>query len=63
LLVECKAPEVKLSQDAVSQVARYNMVLQVPAMLVTNGLEHVAYQIDPDGNATPLEALPLCPAG
>ena len=46
-----------------SQVARYNMVLKVPAMLVTNGLEHVAYQIDPDGNATPLEALPLCPAG
>ena len=33
LLVECKAPEVKLSQDAVSQVARYNMVLKVPAML------------------------------
>ena len=63
LLVECKAPEIKLSQDAVSQVARYNMVLKVPAMLVTNGLEHVAYQIGPDGTATPLEALPSCPVG
>ncbi len=63
LLVECKAPDVKLSQDAVSQIARYNMVLKVPALLVTNGLEHVAYEVGLDGSATPLKGLPSCPAG
>ena len=61
--MECKAPDVKLSQDAVSQIARYNMVLKVPALLVTNGLEHVAYEVGLDGSATPLKGLPSCPAG
>ncbi len=37
LLVECKAPDVKLSEETVSQVVRYNLVLQVPYILITNG--------------------------
>ena len=39
LLVECKATEVELSQTVLMQAARYNMVLNVPFLVVTNGLE------------------------
>ena len=37
LLVECKAPSVKLSTDVIDQVVRYNRVLDVPFILITNG--------------------------
>ncbi len=39
LLVECKAPQVKLSGATFEQIARYNNPLQVPYLLITNGLE------------------------
>ena len=39
LLVECKAPEVKLSDGTFRQIARYNSPLQVPYLLITNGIE------------------------
>ena len=61
LLVECKAPAVALGQAALDQAARYNLVLGVPSLLVTNGTHHVAYRIAPDGQALPLAALPPCP--
>ena len=40
LIVECKAPEVKINQGVFDQIARYNMTLQVPYLAVTNGLQH-----------------------
>jgi len=40
LLVECKAPSVKISQDTFDQIARYNFVHRVPWLLVSNGLAH-----------------------
>lgn len=61
LLVECKAPNVPLNQEVLDQAARYNLVLGVPELLVTNGLHHMAYQIHADGTATALEALSRCP--
>jgi hypothetical protein len=46
LLVECKAPTVKITQAVFDQIARYNMVHQVPLLVVTNGLEHFYCRID-----------------
>lgn len=46
LLVECKAPSVKISQKVFDQIARYNIVHQIPMLAVTNGLEHYYCQID-----------------
>jgi hypothetical protein len=40
VLVECKAPKIKITQDTFDQAARYNMELKVPFMVVTNGLDH-----------------------
>ncbi|MDR0385590.1 MAG: type I restriction enzyme HsdR N-terminal domain-containing protein [Prevotellaceae bacterium] len=38
LAVECKAPTVKITQSAFEQLARYNLQLNVPYLVVTNGI-------------------------
>ena len=48
VVVECKAPEVKISQDVFDQIARYNMELRVNYLIVTNGMNHYCCRFDPD---------------
>jgi len=40
ILVECKSPNVTVSQVVFDQIARYNMKMQAEYLMVTNGLEH-----------------------
>lgn len=59
LLVECKAAKVKISQEVFDQIARYNFVLKVPYLMVSNGLQHYYCQIDFDKRSYRfIEALP-----
>lgn len=46
LIVECKAPDVKITQDAFDQVARYHMALRPNYVAVSNGIEHYYCWID-----------------
>mgnify|MGYP003425801148 FL=1 len=46
LLIECKAPEVPISQQTFDQIARYNLVLKAKYLMVTNGLNHYFCQMD-----------------
>ncbi|NLN24503.1 MAG: type I restriction enzyme HsdR N-terminal domain-containing protein [Bacteroidetes bacterium] len=46
MIVECKAPSVKISQETFDQIARYNMSLNSKYLLVTNGLNHYSCRID-----------------
>ncbi|MCP4313120.1 MAG: type I restriction enzyme HsdR N-terminal domain-containing protein [Bacteroidetes bacterium] len=46
VLVECKAPNVKISQETFDQAARYNMVFRVRYLMVTNGIKHYCCRID-----------------
>ncbi len=46
LLVECKAPEVTITQQTFDQIARYNLALKAKYLMVTNGLEHYFCQMD-----------------
>lgn len=46
ILVECKAPSVKITQATFDQVARYNFVHRVKHLVVTNGLSHFCAEID-----------------
>ncbi|MBS1532323.1 MAG: type I restriction enzyme HsdR N-terminal domain-containing protein [Bacteroidetes bacterium] len=46
LLIECKAPSVKIDQKVFDQVARYNMVHKVSLLAVSNGLEHYYCRIN-----------------
>ena len=36
-VVECKRPEVELTKDVLDQAVRYNMVLDVKYIIITNG--------------------------
>ncbi|MGD1846744.1 MAG: type I restriction enzyme HsdR N-terminal domain-containing protein [Salibacteraceae bacterium] len=60
LMVECKAPNIKIDQKVFDQIARYNMSLQVPYLAVTNGLEHYYCYIDLANRS--YRFLPDCPA-
>ena len=46
LLIECKAPEVKITQQTLDQIARYNLVLNAKYLMVSNGLNHYFCKID-----------------
>ena len=46
ILIECKAPEVNITQITFDQIARYNMQLQSDYLMVTNGLHHFYCEID-----------------
>ena len=46
LMVECKAPSVKIDHKVFEQIARYNMVHKIALLAVTNGLEHYYCTID-----------------
>lgn len=46
LLVECKAPQIRLTQSTINQVARYNITLRVPWLLVTNGSQLYCVHVD-----------------
>ncbi|WP_339735568.1 type I restriction enzyme HsdR N-terminal domain-containing protein [uncultured Sunxiuqinia sp.] len=46
ILVEFKAPSVKVTQRTFDQITRYNMTFQVPYLIVSNGLNHYCCFID-----------------
>ena len=46
ILVECKAPEVKITQMTFDQIARYNMTMKSTYLMVSNGLNHYFCQMD-----------------
>ena len=59
LMVECKAPEVAVTQAAFDQVARYNTVIQARYLVVTNGINHYCCAVDrASGTITFLDAIP-----
>jgi len=59
LLIECKAPSVKIDQKTFDQVARYNMVHKVTLLAVSNGLQHYYCRINFDEkNYLFIEELP-----
>ena len=61
-LVECKAPEIKITQEVFDQVARYNVVFRVRYLMVTNGMNHYCCKIDfQTGNIEFLADIPFYP--
>lgn len=47
-IVEYKAPSIRLTQKVFDQIVRYNMVLRVPWLMVSNGLRHYCCRVDYD---------------
>jgi hypothetical protein len=46
IIVECKAPKIKITQATFDQIARYNLKLKANFLVVTNGLEHFYCKMD-----------------
>ena len=46
ILVECKAPDISITQNTFDQIARYNMQLKAEYLMVTNGLDHYYCKMD-----------------
>ena len=46
IIVECKAPTIKITQDTFDQIARYNLKLKANFLIVTNGLDHFYCKMD-----------------
>ncbi len=60
MIVECKAPDVPLSEAVLHQIAAYNRTLNVEYLMMTNGLQHIYCRIDPEtGVSQYLEELPV----
>ena len=59
MIVECKAPKVKITQDVFNQIAKYNFKLRVDLLVVTNGMQHFCCAMDYENNKiTFLEEIP-----
>jgi hypothetical protein len=41
ILIECKAPHIKLSEKTFEQIARYNSVIGAKEIILSNGLQHI----------------------
>jgi hypothetical protein len=57
LVVECKAPEVVITDAVLAQAFRYNAVLGARYVMLTNGLDHYIYKVSA-GTYTPLQDFP-----
>lgn len=57
LLVECKAPEVSLTEKASIQIARYNQKINAPLLLISNGLDDLWFLSKPDSISN-LDTIP-----
>lgn len=59
MVIECKAPAVKITQSVFDQAARYNSVHKTRWLVVTNGLKHCYATIDHQaGQFAFIEELP-----
>ena len=48
VIVECKAPHIKLTKEVFEQVSRYYVALKADVLIVTNGMEHFAFTLGKD---------------
>lgn len=59
VLIECKAPTVKLEQKTFDQVAAYNLHVKAPYLVITNGLHTYCAEINfEDKSYTMRSAIP-----
>ena len=49
ILCEVKAPDVPLTQDTLNQIARYNVNIHAPHLLLTNGCQLLFFSLSQEG--------------
>lgn len=59
VIVEYKAPTVKITKEVFAQISRYNLTLKVDYLIVSNGLQHFCCRMDyPNNSYTFLHEIP-----
>lgn len=59
MIVEYKAPDVKITSGVFEQISRYNIVLRVDYLIVTNGITHYCCKVDySTGSCRYLSSIP-----
>lgn len=59
MIIEYKAPNITITQDVFDQITRYNMVLKVDYLIVSNGLQHYCCKMNyEEQNYTFLQDIP-----
>ena len=46
LLVEMKAPKIKVNEGVLEQIAWYNLPIQAPFIMITNGIDTLCYKMN-----------------
>lgn len=57
ILVECKATDIKITQQTLAQAIRYNSVLGARYIMLTNGENHFCYEVIA-GKVSPMKGFP-----
>jgi len=60
-IVEYKAPDVVINEKVFDQIVRYNMVLGVHWLIVSNGINHYCCRCLPDGTYKFVKDIPAYP--
>ena len=59
VIVEYKAPSVKITKEVFSQISRYNLALRVDYLIISNGVQHYCCRMDYGKNSyTFLQDIP-----
>src|SRR5688572_6204321 len=59
MMIECKAPELKLSKRTIRQASIYNHSLKAKYLVITNGMSHICCEIDwINSNTVVLDSMP-----
>lgn len=58
MIVECKRPDVAITQKVADQACRYNTVLQVPWLLLTNGKQSLVLKVTEESTLQQVAEVP-----
>lgn len=59
ILVECKAPQIKLSHEVFIQISTYQQKIGAACLILSNGQQHLVYEIDVEQKClTPMDSFP-----
>ena len=56
MIIEYKAPSVEISQKTFDQIMRYNLALQGPWLIISNGVQHFCCRLDKEKQAYVFES-------
>ena len=59
MVVECKRPDIKIDYAVAEQALRYNMILNVKYIAITNGHSSHLFSRQEDGHYRPEQAIPV----